>query len=191
MVDLLVYTNHRMGDMYYNTPFPHNVLSIVTDLIFFLSHLFSEKSVFTTRYWWTCVISEVVFGSKCRCKEKGFVLDPVYVWQQCLLDPGTRPKETGILFWTYCFIGNRCSHIEGARHIAIPEVSLWRYCLNPFVEYSWWQRRLLAGIRSNSIVTVQVILQYPFVYPNRVQYVGLLSYDIAFHFWNQVVWHSI
>ena len=51
MVDLLVYTNHRMGDMYYNTPFPHNVLSIVTDLIFFLSHLFSEKSVFATRYW--------------------------------------------------------------------------------------------------------------------------------------------
>ena len=35
MVDLLVYTNHRMGDMYYNTPFPHNVLSIVTVLIFF------------------------------------------------------------------------------------------------------------------------------------------------------------
>ena len=35
MVDLLVYTNHRMGDMYYNTPFPHNVLSIVTVLISF------------------------------------------------------------------------------------------------------------------------------------------------------------
>ena len=33
MVDLSVYTNHRMGDMYYNTPFPHNVLSIVTVFI--------------------------------------------------------------------------------------------------------------------------------------------------------------
>jgi hypothetical protein len=35
MVDLLVYTKHMMGDMYYNTPFAHNVLSIVTVLIFF------------------------------------------------------------------------------------------------------------------------------------------------------------
>ncbi len=39
MVDLSVisvyYTNHRMGDMYNNTPYPHNVLSIVTVLIFF------------------------------------------------------------------------------------------------------------------------------------------------------------
>ena len=41
MVDLLVYTNHMMGDMYYNTPFPHNVLSIVTVLIFFWGRLFS------------------------------------------------------------------------------------------------------------------------------------------------------
>ena len=43
MVDLLVYTNHRMGDMYYNTPFPHNVLSIVT--VFILSVFFREVSV--------------------------------------------------------------------------------------------------------------------------------------------------
>ena len=43
MVDLLVYTNHRMGDMYYNTPFPHNVLSIVT--VFILYVFFREVSV--------------------------------------------------------------------------------------------------------------------------------------------------
>ena len=40
-----------------------------------------------------------------------------------LLDPGTRPKETGILFRLFWFCGDRCSHIEGARHIEIPEVS--------------------------------------------------------------------
>jgi hypothetical protein len=41
-----VYTNHRMGDMYYNTPFPHNVLSIVTDFDFLLkSFVFREVGV--------------------------------------------------------------------------------------------------------------------------------------------------
>ena len=43
MVDLLVYTNHRMGDMYCNTPFPHNVLSIVTVLIFFWGRFFFRE----------------------------------------------------------------------------------------------------------------------------------------------------
>ena len=101
MVDLLVYTNHRMGDMYYNTPFPHNVLSIVTVLIFFWGRLFSGSRCSRLSIG-EIVISEVVVhhkvGSKSRCKEKGFVLDPVYVWQRCLLDSGTKPKETGILF---------------------------------------------------------------------------------------------
>ena len=33
------------------------------------------------------------------------MLDPVYVWQRCLLDPGTRPKETGILLGRFVFLG--------------------------------------------------------------------------------------
>ncbi len=156
MVDLLVYTNHRMGDMYFNTPFPHNVLSIVTVLIFFWSHLFSEKSVFITRYWWNLftISSEVNADVRKRlCVGPGVCLTTMFV------GPGDKAKRNRYPFRKFCFPGNRCSHIEGARHIAIPEVSLWRYCLNPFVEYSWWQiRRLLAGIRPNSIVTVQRIL---------------------------------
>ena len=48
MVDLLVYTNHRMGDMYYNTPFPHNVLSIVTVLDFLFEAVYFREMVFTT-----------------------------------------------------------------------------------------------------------------------------------------------
>ena len=46
MVDLLVYTNHRMGDMYYNTPFPHNVLSIVT-VFYFLLRRFGVHDYFS------------------------------------------------------------------------------------------------------------------------------------------------
>jgi hypothetical protein len=50
MVDLLVYTNHRMGDMYYNTPFPHNVLSIVT-VFYFLLKSFYFREVSVHDYW--------------------------------------------------------------------------------------------------------------------------------------------
>ena len=50
MVGYIVYTNTRsrdICDMYYNTPFPHNVLSIVTVFIL-LASFSSEKSVLTT-----------------------------------------------------------------------------------------------------------------------------------------------
>ena len=76
MVDLLVYTNHRMGDMYYNTPFPHNVLSIVTVLDFLLRPFIFREMVFTTR---SEVIVHYYVGSNRRYEEKGFVLDPVYI----------------------------------------------------------------------------------------------------------------
>ena len=129
MVDLSVYTNHRLGICIITHPF-------LTMFYPLLQFWFSFEAVYFPRS--RCsrlgigeidrfLISEVVVhyyvGSKRRCEEKGFVLDPVYVWQRCLLDPGTRPKETGILFRTFWFCGNRCSHIEGARRIAIPEVS--------------------------------------------------------------------
>ena len=47
-----------------------------------------------------------------------------YMSDNMFVGPGDKAKRNGYPFWTYCFIGNRCSHIEGARHIAIPEVSL-------------------------------------------------------------------
>jgi hypothetical protein len=58
MVDLLVYTNHRMGDMYYNTPFPHNVLSIVKGFYSLGRFFFREVSVNRGEYW-----SYIVLGS--------------------------------------------------------------------------------------------------------------------------------
>ena len=146
MVDLLVYTNHRMGDIYYNTPFPHNVLSIVTVLIFFWGSLLSEKSVCTTRYWWNR--SYFDFGSRCsrlgwnrsyfdfgsRCslimsEVNANVKKKVLCWTRYMSDNdvcwtrGQGQKKRVSFFRTFWFCGNRCSHIEGARHIVIPEVS--------------------------------------------------------------------
>ena len=103
MVDLLVYTNHRMGDMYYNTPFPHNVLSIVTDLIFFLSHLFSEKSVFTTRYWWNCVISEVVVSEVNVDVKKRALCWTRYMSDNMFVGPGDKAKRNGYPFLDVLF----------------------------------------------------------------------------------------
>ena len=35
----------------------------------------------------------------------------------------SQKKQASPFFRTFWFSGNRCSHIEGARHIAIPEVA--------------------------------------------------------------------
>ena len=68
--------------------------------------------MFTTRLEVNVVVK------KKACVESGVCLTTI------LLDPETRPKETGILsFRTLWFSGNRYSYnIEGAGHIAIPEV---------------------------------------------------------------------
>jgi hypothetical protein len=68
MVDLSVCTNHRMGDMYYNTPFPYNVLSIITGLIFFIGFLFPRSRCSRLGIG---EIDHTGFGSKCRREEKG------------------------------------------------------------------------------------------------------------------------
>ncbi len=100
--------------MYYNTPFPHNVLSIVTGLIFFIGFLFPRSRCSRLGL----EANAVVKGQKKACVEPGVCLTTI------LLDPETRPKETDLhafrMFW---FSGNRCSHNSGeAGHIAIPEV---------------------------------------------------------------------
>ncbi len=119
MVDLSVSTNHRMVDMYYNTSFPHSVLSIVTGCFIhcyrfnFLYWLFIfEKSVFTTRLEANAVVKKMACVEPCVCLTT------------ILLNPETRQKKTDIhafrMFW---FSGNRCSHNSGeAGHTAIPEV---------------------------------------------------------------------
>ena len=76
MVDLLVYTYHRMGDMYYNTPFPHNVLSIVTVLDFLFEAVYFPRNGVHDQ---AEVLVHYYVGSNRRYEEKGFVLDPVYV----------------------------------------------------------------------------------------------------------------
>ena len=46
VVSLLVYTNTYGSDMYYNTPFPHNVFSIVVFVYFFYFVSSSENIIF-------------------------------------------------------------------------------------------------------------------------------------------------
>jgi hypothetical protein len=46
VVSLLVYTNTYGSDMYYNTPFPHNVFSIVVFVSFFYFVSSSENIIF-------------------------------------------------------------------------------------------------------------------------------------------------
>jgi hypothetical protein len=43
VVSLLVYTNTYGSDMYYNTPFPHNVFSIVVFISFFYFYFVSSS----------------------------------------------------------------------------------------------------------------------------------------------------
>ena len=86
MVDLLVYTNHRMGDMYCNTPFPHNVLSIVTVLIFFWGRFFfREVSVNDD----IAVKLIVLYSRKCLREE----IDSRDMFNIYLLDPYWSQKK--------------------------------------------------------------------------------------------------
>ena len=86
MVDLLVYTNHRMGDMYYNTPFPHNVLSIVTVLIFFWGRLFSGSRCSRLvigeidRFWFRKSLFTIRSEVKADVKKKALC------WTRCMSD---------------------------------------------------------------------------------------------------------
>ncbi len=98
--------------MYYNAPFPHNVLSIVTGFIFFIGFLFPRSRCSRLGLEANAVMK------KKTCIEPGVCLTAI------LLDPETRPKETYIpAFRTFWFSGNRCSHnSDEAGHTAIPEV---------------------------------------------------------------------
>ena len=94
MVDLLVYTNHRMGDMYYNTPFPHNVLSIVTVLNFLLRPFSFREMVFTTRRKSLFTIMSEVNADvkkKALCWTR-YMSDAVFV------GPGDKAKRNGYPF---------------------------------------------------------------------------------------------
>ena len=45
VVSLLVYTNTYGSDMYYNTPFPHNVFSIVVFVSFLFYFVSSSENI--------------------------------------------------------------------------------------------------------------------------------------------------
>ncbi len=45
VVSLLVYTNTYGSDMYYNTPFPHNVFSIVVLFFYFFYFVSSFENI--------------------------------------------------------------------------------------------------------------------------------------------------
>ena len=164
VVSLLVYTNTYGSDMYYNTPFPHNVFSIVIFVSFFIlcRHLRTLFSALIAYFH-----NLLRFRSGCTTSFLFIFIYPLF--------PEVSEVAVQRVFYLRIISGSECPYSwrSVARCIWSSELPVCRNQLRGNGWYSW--------------VRMQVVLQFPFALMIQVQCIGVSSFGIAFHFWNPFV----